>query len=497
MFSATLGDRAAGRCGDGRSLYDGCMRGFRAKRIAAACAVRCCTVGLLAVGGCATDTRGREIALEYYNIGNAYLELGSYEKAARAFEARCAWTRGSPSADYNLALAYVRLGTPRGSRGHPRSGSSRMTREQRVDPARLGLGLPPGGRDEDALGPLRRRGWRSRPRTRTRCTTAPSSCGSGGARTRKPAPLPAAAGDRARGRRGPVRARVAAARSATIPGPRPPSTSAGTSREARTTEGLLPPRRAPGTAAAVFPRSRGIRADSRDGREAGQRMVREGPALLTVIEDPDGGWRPCARPCRWVSRTRREGAARERDAARPIEVERSLPSGRLLGSGTCRRRGCRRPACSRPLRPVPQALPDLRPACPRGSPRNRCPQQIASRVERDQRLGLLLVDLQPVGDRLERVVGPGVRGPAAARRRRPSPSTACSSHGRSPRTHLQISRPESRCTTSSSPMAKFTTASSVWNSPAPPPAGWCGGSRRGCSPSPHPAAPGAPARGSR
>jgi tetratricopeptide (TPR) repeat protein len=90
----------------GRSLYDRSMRGSRAARFAVACAF----AAALFSAGCATDARGREVALEYYNLGNAYLGLGRLDEAAQAFEAALRLDPGLARADYNLAIAYVRLG---------------------------------------------------------------------------------------------------------------------------------------------------------------------------------------------------------------------------------------------------------------------------------------------------------------------------------------------------------------------------------------------------
>ena len=64
----------------------------------------------LAAGGCASDARGHEVALEYYNLGNEYLELGRLDAAARAYESALRLDPSLSRADYNLAIAYVRLG---------------------------------------------------------------------------------------------------------------------------------------------------------------------------------------------------------------------------------------------------------------------------------------------------------------------------------------------------------------------------------------------------
>jgi tetratricopeptide (TPR) repeat protein len=92
------------------SLYDRLMRGSPPRRVARAGAFAVALLAVLAAVGCATDTRGREIALEYFNLGNAYLELGRLDEAARAYEAALRLDPSLARADYNLAVAYVRLG---------------------------------------------------------------------------------------------------------------------------------------------------------------------------------------------------------------------------------------------------------------------------------------------------------------------------------------------------------------------------------------------------
>jgi len=59
------------------------------------------------LGGCATDPRVREIAAEYYNIGNAFFELGQYEKAIDAYRSALRFDPALVKADYNLALTYA------------------------------------------------------------------------------------------------------------------------------------------------------------------------------------------------------------------------------------------------------------------------------------------------------------------------------------------------------------------------------------------------------
>jgi len=86
------------------------MRGSRPRRVACAGSLAAALAAAFIVAGCATEVRGREIALEYFNLGNAYLELGRLDEAARAFESALRLDPSLARADYNLAIAYVRLG---------------------------------------------------------------------------------------------------------------------------------------------------------------------------------------------------------------------------------------------------------------------------------------------------------------------------------------------------------------------------------------------------
>lgn len=61
------------------------------------------------LGGCASDPRVREIAAEYYNIGNAFFELGQYEKAIDAYRSALRFDPSLVKGDYNLALTYARM----------------------------------------------------------------------------------------------------------------------------------------------------------------------------------------------------------------------------------------------------------------------------------------------------------------------------------------------------------------------------------------------------
>jgi tetratricopeptide (TPR) repeat protein len=64
-------------------------------------------VAALILSGCVTSRRDHEIASEFYDLGNAYVELGKYDKAITEFQAALKIDPGFVKADYNLALAYA------------------------------------------------------------------------------------------------------------------------------------------------------------------------------------------------------------------------------------------------------------------------------------------------------------------------------------------------------------------------------------------------------
>lgn len=69
-------------------------------------------VGLLGIvllfAGCATWIRGSELAREYFNIGNAYYDLGRFERAADYYQRALALDASLTPAGYNLARVYLR-----------------------------------------------------------------------------------------------------------------------------------------------------------------------------------------------------------------------------------------------------------------------------------------------------------------------------------------------------------------------------------------------------
>jgi tetratricopeptide (TPR) repeat protein len=85
------------------------MRRHRAPEILVIVALLAASTALVLLGGCASDPRIREIAAEYYNIGNAFFEMGQYEKAINAYRNAVRFDPGLAKADYNLALTYARM----------------------------------------------------------------------------------------------------------------------------------------------------------------------------------------------------------------------------------------------------------------------------------------------------------------------------------------------------------------------------------------------------
>jgi tetratricopeptide (TPR) repeat protein len=60
--------------------------------------------------GCETVISGKELAQEYYNLGNAYYEIGEYEDAVFFYNKAIELDETLFSAQFNLAYSYVNLG---------------------------------------------------------------------------------------------------------------------------------------------------------------------------------------------------------------------------------------------------------------------------------------------------------------------------------------------------------------------------------------------------
>ena len=61
------------------------------------------------LGGCVTSAGGKVIASDYYNIANAFFDLGQYDKAVLYYQSALRVDPNLVKADYNLALTYVRM----------------------------------------------------------------------------------------------------------------------------------------------------------------------------------------------------------------------------------------------------------------------------------------------------------------------------------------------------------------------------------------------------
>jgi len=81
----------------------------RARSAAALLLVAVCALVAAGVSGCVSSARDRQVATEYFDLGNAYVELGRYEKAVTAFQSAVQLDPSFVKAQYNLALAYVRV----------------------------------------------------------------------------------------------------------------------------------------------------------------------------------------------------------------------------------------------------------------------------------------------------------------------------------------------------------------------------------------------------
>ena len=107
-------------------------------------------VCVLALGGCVTSSRDRQVASDYYDLGNAYVDLGQYDKAIAEFQAALTLDPAFVKADYNLALAYVHA-------KRTDDAIAILKRLQAADPqntqlmSAMGWALHLAGKDEEAL----------------------------------------------------------------------------------------------------------------------------------------------------------------------------------------------------------------------------------------------------------------------------------------------------------------------------------------------------------
>jgi tetratricopeptide (TPR) repeat protein len=73
-----------------------------------ACAALCFTL----VASCVSSVPPRDLALEYYNLGNAYFELKKYDKAADYYAKAYTYDNTLEASEYNLAVTYMESGKP-------------------------------------------------------------------------------------------------------------------------------------------------------------------------------------------------------------------------------------------------------------------------------------------------------------------------------------------------------------------------------------------------
>ena len=81
---------------------------FRMKRSRAVAAAALLSVAAL-LAGCVTSAGGKVIAADYYNIANAFFDLGQYDKAVLYYQSALRVDPNLVKADYNLALTFVRM----------------------------------------------------------------------------------------------------------------------------------------------------------------------------------------------------------------------------------------------------------------------------------------------------------------------------------------------------------------------------------------------------
>jgi tetratricopeptide (TPR) repeat protein len=125
--------------------YSDLMKAIHAPRIALSALVLSA-----ALAGCASNTRTLDVAAEYYNLGNAYFELGQYEKAVTYYTKSLDFNPGLANANLNLALALIQLKKP--SEAQEILSKLLSGDEENVTVmTALGWALHAGGKDVEAL----------------------------------------------------------------------------------------------------------------------------------------------------------------------------------------------------------------------------------------------------------------------------------------------------------------------------------------------------------
>jgi tetratricopeptide (TPR) repeat protein len=117
---------------------------------AAISGVLCILVTLFALLGCATIPRNRDIAVEYFNLGNAYSGLGQFDKAAQHYRDAIRMDPGVDKARYNLATALIQLKKTAEAEGILTDLLAKDPKNVTVM-AMLGWALHADGKDADAL----------------------------------------------------------------------------------------------------------------------------------------------------------------------------------------------------------------------------------------------------------------------------------------------------------------------------------------------------------
>jgi tetratricopeptide (TPR) repeat protein len=85
------------------------MLGAAMKKLIPGGAIACVALSLV-LAACATSVRRGELAAEYYNLGNAYLQIGKNDKAIGFYEKAIRLDPENRRAQFNLALALIDSG---------------------------------------------------------------------------------------------------------------------------------------------------------------------------------------------------------------------------------------------------------------------------------------------------------------------------------------------------------------------------------------------------